>query len=57
MRTLAEIEGFKYEETLTGFKWMGNRAAELQKQGKEVLLAWEESIGYMCGDSLGKTIL
>lgn len=28
-------------ETLTGFKWLGNRAAELQDQGAVPLLAYE----------------
>ena len=37
------------QETLTGFKWMGNRAHELLQQGHEVLFAFEEAIGYMCG--------
>ncbi len=43
--TMAETEGYNYEETLTGFKWMANRTQELRAQGKTVLLAWEESIG------------
>lgn len=37
------------QETLTGFKWMGNKTAELQRQGKSVLFAYEEAIGFMCG--------
>jgi phosphomannomutase len=28
---------------------MGNRAIDLRNSGKTVLLAFEESIGYMCG--------
>ena len=37
------------EETLTGFKWLGNRAKELSERPKktEVLFAYEEAIGYM----------
>lgn len=34
-------------ETLTGFKWMGNKAIELMEQGKHVLFAYEEAIGFM----------
>lgn len=45
---IAVKEGFHFEETLTGFKWMGNRARELMDQGKTVLFAFEEAIGYMC---------
>ncbi|PIO31462.1 hypothetical protein AB205_0194230 [Aquarana catesbeiana] len=48
LRAIALQEGFHFEETLTGFKWMGNRAKELIDQGKTVLFAFEEAIGYMC---------
>ncbi|XP_018422734.1 PREDICTED: phosphoglucomutase-2 [Nanorana parkeri] len=48
LRAIAVQEGFHFEETLTGFKWMGNRAKELIDQGKNVLFAFEEAIGYMC---------
>lgn len=34
-----------WQETLTGFKWMGNRARDLLDQGKTVLFAFEEAIG------------
>ena len=37
------------QETLTGFKWMGNRADTLINEGKTVLFAFEEAIGFMCG--------
>uniref|UniRef100_A0A915KI78 Phosphoglucomutase n=1 Tax=Romanomermis culicivorax TaxID=13658 RepID=A0A915KI78_ROMCU len=47
--SIAKSEGFNYEETLTGFKWMANRAHELICLGKTVLLCWEESIGYLPG--------
>ncbi|KAG8453582.1 hypothetical protein GDO86_000278 [Hymenochirus boettgeri] len=48
LRAIAVKEGFHFEETLTGFKWMGNRAKQLIDQGKNVLFAFEEAIGYMC---------
>ena len=44
---MAEKEGFGFETTLTGFKWLGNRTADLQAAGKTVLFAFEEAIGYM----------
>lgn len=68
LRAVGNVEGFNFEETLTGFKWMGNRAVstwsfssffdtfislyfaqqvELMSQGKEVLFAYEEAIGFM----------
>ncbi|KAK2817001.1 hypothetical protein Q5P01_025192 [Channa striata] len=52
LRAIALKEGFHFEETLTGFKWMGNRASDLLAQGKTVLFAFEEAIGYMCSPSV-----
>uniref|UniRef100_A0A672JDQ1 Phosphoglucomutase 2 n=1 Tax=Salarias fasciatus TaxID=181472 RepID=A0A672JDQ1_SALFA len=52
LRAIALKEGFHFEETLTGFKWMGNRAKDLLDQGKMVLFAFEEAIGYMCSPSV-----
>ncbi|MEE6462274.1 hypothetical protein FKM82_001538 [Ascaphus truei] len=48
LRAIAVKEGFHFEETLTGFKWMGNRAKQLIDKQKTVLFAFEEAIGYMC---------
>ncbi|XP_067893079.1 phosphoglucomutase-2 [Heterodontus francisci] len=47
LRAIALKEGFHFEETLTGFKWMGNKAKELIDKGNTVLFAFEEAIGYM----------
>lgn len=47
LRSMSRIEGFNFEETLTGFKWMANRAVELLESGKQVLFAYEEAIGFM----------
>ena len=33
------------QETLTGFKWMGNHSHDYIKQGKTVIFAFEEAIG------------
>lgn len=44
---MATVEGFRFEDTLTGFKWMGNRSHELLAAGKHVLFAYEEAIGFM----------
>ncbi|KAH8355679.1 glucose 1,6-bisphosphate synthase [Drosophila serrata] len=49
LRAMADREGFQFYETPTGFKWMGNKAIELQAAGKTVLFAFEEAIGYMFG--------
>ena len=52
LQSIASKEGFKVEETLTGFKWMGNRADELMQEGKKVVFAFEEAIGFMCGTNV-----
>ncbi|XP_053312605.1 glucose 1,6-bisphosphate synthase [Spea bombifrons] len=49
LRAVAAKEGFHFEETLPGFKWIGNRVKTLLDNGKTVLFAFEESIGFMCG--------
>uniref|UniRef100_A0A182F501 Phosphoglucomutase n=1 Tax=Anopheles albimanus TaxID=7167 RepID=A0A182F501_ANOAL len=46
-RSIANVEGLHFIETLTGFKWMGNKSVELLSQGKTVLFAFEEAIGFM----------
>ncbi|KAH8355238.1 hypothetical protein KR093_009389, partial [Drosophila rubida] len=47
LKSMAAVEGFRFHETLTGFKWMGNKAIEEKAAGKHVLFAFEEAIGYM----------
>ncbi|XP_075707419.1 glucose 1,6-bisphosphate synthase [Rhinoderma darwinii] len=49
---ISSKEGFRYEETLPGFKWIGNRVKSLLDQNKTVLFAFEESIGFMCGTAV-----
>lgn len=51
LKKMAEHNGFHYEETLTGFKWLGNRALELMAQGYDVPFAYEEALGYMFPES------
>ncbi|XP_033255654.1 glucose 1,6-bisphosphate synthase-like [Drosophila miranda] len=46
---IARAEGFTHVETLTGLKWMGNKALELQAAGRTVLFAFEEPLGFMFG--------
>lgn len=52
LNSIAKVEGFSSEDTLTGFKWMGNRTHDLLKDNKTVLFAFEEAIGFMCGTSV-----
>ncbi|KAG7196267.1 Phosphoglucomutase-3 [Scheffersomyces spartinae] len=47
LRSMADIEGFNFEDTLTGFKWIGNRALHYKKEGFTVPFAYEEAIGFM----------
>lgn len=50
LSVLAEARGLAVEETLTGFKWLGNRALELEGKGDKVFFAYEEALGYMFPD-------
>lgn len=36
---VAKKEGFVFRETLTGFKWLGNEAKNLEKEGYAVALS------------------
>lgn len=47
LQKMAESEGARFEDTLTGFKWMMNTATELQKtEGMHACLVYEEALGY-----------
>ncbi|KAH8331645.1 hypothetical protein KR074_008924 [Drosophila pseudoananassae] len=52
LKAMAEREGFTFFDTLTGFKWMGNKAIEQEQAGKTVLFAFEEAIGFMVGTAV-----
>jgi phosphomannomutase len=47
---IAESLGVRYEETLTGFKWIAKRAIELKAEGYEFVFGYEEALGYCVGD-------
>ncbi|KAJ5377640.1 Phosphoribomutase [Penicillium cataractarum] len=47
LEKMAESKGIRFKETLTGFKWMGNVAQDLEKTGQTVPFAYEEALGYM----------
>lgn len=47
LHALSVKEGFHFTETLTGFKWLGNVALDLESQGYDVVYAFEEALGYM----------
>jgi phosphomannomutase len=51
LQALCNKEGIFFEETLTGFKWLGSVAHSLIKEKKKTFLfAYEEAIGYLLGD-------
>eukprot|EP00127_Corallochytrium_limacisporum_P005264 Clim_evm81s201 gene=Clim_evmTU81s201 len=51
LEAMAKKEGFKFAETLTGFKWIANGAITAREQdGLVPLFAFEEAIGFMCSD-------
>ena len=47
LSTIGSSEGFEVEETLTGFKWIGNAALTAGRAGGNVLFGYEEALGYM----------
>jgi phosphomannomutase len=50
LSAMAKHEGFDWRETLTGFKWIGNKASEMSHKGYKTLFAFEVEIGFICGD-------
>jgi phosphomannomutase len=47
LKSLAAALGARYEETLTGFKWIANRALALE--GFNFVFGYEEALGYTVG--------
>lgn len=68
LEAMAETEGFRFVETLTGksqrhqkrtqlesyigFKFIGNKAKDLEGEGYSVPFGYEEAIGYMIGTAI-----
>ena len=50
LKAMAVAEGFQYADTLTGFKWIGNRAVTFEEEGTRVLFGYEEAMGFAYGD-------
>lgn len=53
-RAVCENAGVDFQETLTGFKWMGNVADERVKRGQNFLFAYEEAFGFTYSDARDK---
>ncbi len=49
---LAALYGVRCELTLTGLKWIWNRALELERQGGAFLFGYEEALGYSVGTAV-----
>jgi phosphomannomutase len=49
---IAKARGFDYEETLTGFKWIANRAIERANEAPPAtfVFGYEEALGYSVGE-------
>ncbi|ANQ07724.1 Phosphoglucomutase [Plasmodium coatneyi] len=46
LKKLCEMHGYKYEETLTGFKWLINKAIDLSEKNYTTLYCYEEALGH-----------
>jgi phosphomannomutase len=46
---IASEMGVRYEETLTGFKWIANLAIDVEREGFEFVFGFEEALGYCVG--------
>lgn len=44
--------GARCELTLTGFKWIANRALELERLGHTIVFGYEEALGYTVGTAV-----
>ncbi len=53
-RAICEGLGVDFQETLTGFKWMGNVADERVKRGQNFIFAYEEAFGFTYSDARDK---
>lgn len=53
LRRMAASHGVHYAETLTGFKWIANRAMALEAEsGFRFVLGFEEALGYTVGTAV-----
>lgn len=51
LESIADAYGARFEQTLTGFKWVWNAALDLQQsEGVKFAFGYEEALGYSAGD-------
>jgi len=49
LASVAEAYGARFEQTLTGFKWIANAGLDLEQEGYRFLFGYEEALGYTVG--------
>lgn len=47
--SIAHAHGARFEQVLTGFKWIANRALALAEEGARFVFGFEEALGYTVG--------
>lgn len=53
LATIAEAHGVPFAQTLTGFKWIGNAALDLEAAGASgMVVGYEEALGYSVGTTV-----
>jgi phosphomannomutase len=52
LQEMAKSHNIEFHETLTGFKWLGNKAYDLELRDIETVFAYEEALGYMCNNQI-----
>jgi len=52
LERLAQEHGARYAETLTGFKWIWDRALALEVEGARYIFGFEEALGYCVGPAV-----
>lgn len=50
IKVIAEMNKVHFEECLTGFNWIANKVLDLEKAGYNVLMSYEEAIGFSIGN-------
>ena len=50
--SIAAAHGARFEQTLTGFKWIANAAMDLEHDGFRFLFGYEEALGFSVGPAV-----
>ena len=50
VKAMCLAQGIRFEEVLTGFKWIINKCLEAEAEGFHTLFSFEEAIGFCVGD-------